>query len=54
MLISSQDSIRYVPFEELGIIRNDKPYGVHIYKVLDKQLFFLAVIKYGITFKVLN
>ena len=37
---------------ELGIIyRHASNYSGHYYEVIDKELFFLGVIKYGITYE---
>jgi hypothetical protein len=52
---SVETSIRYVPLEEIGI--KDSIEGKTItgypwtYLVLNKQLFFLSAIKYGIEFE---
>ena len=50
-------SIRYVPIDEMGIREHSReiykdPQWDHlwVYEVVDNKKFFLAVVKYGITF----
>jgi hypothetical protein len=54
-IIGAETSIRYVPLDEIGIQeraqynRFREPWT---YDVINEQKFFLAVIKYGLTYEV--
>jgi hypothetical protein len=54
-ITAAETSIRYVPPEEMGIRENREARKVvgypWTYIIIDKPLFFLSVIKYGIKFE---
>ena len=62
MLVKITDaavSIRHIPIDEIGLREHSReifkdPRWDHlwVYEVVDKKKFFLAVVKYGITFHV--
>jgi hypothetical protein len=56
-IIDSATNIRYVPYDEMGIkeytsfVSKDQMWShLWTYDVIDEKKFFLAVVKYGITF----
>lgn len=47
-------NMRYVSYDEIGIrdhIDNKRVDNMWVYDIVDEQLFFLAVIKYGISYQ---
>ncbi len=58
-MIGAETSIRYVPLDEIGIQERDQYNRFRerfrepwTYDVINEQKFFLAVIKYGLTYEV--